>query len=214
MKIDAVDFASLLCSRLCHDVLSPVSALSNGLELLSQETDPERRQQCLELLGGSTRATVAKLKFFRLAFGAAGSLGDVVDSDEARDALEGIFAVNGRVELGWMVAEPALSKPAVKMMLNLALIAGDALVRGGQLDIGAETVPGRTEIVVRASGGQTKLDDAIRQILLGMPPHAGALAPRLGPALLVRAMATSYQGRLQVSADDPGHLMLGALIHG
>lgn len=214
MKIDAVDFASLLCSRLCHDLLSPVAALSNGLELLSQETDPDMRAQCLDLLGDSTRATVHRLKFFRLAFGAAGGVGDLVDSGDVRDALQGVFAPNRRIHLGWMVNEPELSKPAVKMMLNLALIAGDALVRGGQLDVGVEIVPGRTEIVVRASGERLMLDDPIRQTLLGMPPHPGALAPRLGPALLARAMVTSYQGRLQVSDPDPEQLLLGALLHG
>mgnify|MGYP006284661127 CR=1 FL=1 len=211
MKIDAVDFASLLCSRLCHDVLSPVAALSNGLELLSQETDAERRQDIEALLEDSTRATVNKLKFFRLAFGVAGALGDVIESHEARDAMQGVFAANRRIQLGWLVADTHLAKPAVKMMLNLALIAGDALVRGGQLDVGAELVPGRTEIVIRAEGERLVLDDPIRNTLLGMPPHPGTLAPRLGPALLARALVTSHHGRLQVSEPDGGQLLLGAV---
>ena len=79
-----------------------------------------------------------KLKFFRLAFGAAGGFADEVDTREARAAIEGLFGGDGRIQLGWMVDEPTMSKAALKVLLNLALIAGDALVRGGRLDVGAE----------------------------------------------------------------------------
>ncbi len=74
MSIAPVEFASLLCSRLCHDLLSPVGALNNGLELLADETDPEMRAKCIELLSDSARVSANKLKFFRLAFGAAGGV--------------------------------------------------------------------------------------------------------------------------------------------
>src|SRR6478609_1820946 len=139
MTITPVDFASLLCSRLCHDLLSPVGALNNGLELLADEHDPEMRQRCLDLLSESAKASANKLKFFRLAFGAAGGFGETVDTREAAAAIEGLFGDNHRVKIGWMVEEPVLPKQAIKVLMNLALIAGDALIRGGQLDIGAES---------------------------------------------------------------------------
>lgn len=72
LDLSSLDLASLLCSRLCHDLLSPVGALSNGLELLAEEKDPEMRKRCMELLEQSARTSADKLKFFRLAFGAAG----------------------------------------------------------------------------------------------------------------------------------------------
>ncbi len=56
MAISPVDFASLLCSRLCHDLLSPVGALNNGLELLADETDPAMRARCMDLLSESARS--------------------------------------------------------------------------------------------------------------------------------------------------------------
>lgn len=211
MNIDAVDFASLLCSRLCHDLLSPVAALSNGLELLAQETEPEMRQQCLDLLADSTRATVNKLKFFRLAFGAAGGFEDMVATSEMHEALEGLFAANSRLTLGWMVAEPRLSKPAMKILLNLSLIAGDALARGGRLDIGAEKRHGQTEIVVRATGEKLSLDSHIRAALLGQPA-GDALSPRLGPALLARALAEQAQGHIQLAETAAASLLLGTVL--
>eukprot|EP01035_Chromulina_nebulosa_P012523 gene12523-16688_t len=91
MSISPVDFASLLCSRLCHDLLSPVGALNNGLELLADEHDPEMRQRCLELLGESAKASANKLKFFRLAFGAAGSAGAMIDLGDAGNVANGFL---------------------------------------------------------------------------------------------------------------------------
>src|SRR5687767_6415518 len=99
----AADLASLLCSRLCHDLMSPVGALNNGIELMADESDPDMRDKCLELLGESARASANKLKFFRLAFGAAGGFGNSIDTREAHSALEGLFGPERRIELGWMV---------------------------------------------------------------------------------------------------------------
>jgi histidine phosphotransferase ChpT len=84
MSLDPVDFASLLCSRLCHDLLSPVGAMANGLELLADEKDPGMRDQVMGLLADSSTSTANKLKFFRLAFGAAGGYGDEVDTARPR----------------------------------------------------------------------------------------------------------------------------------
>lgn len=207
MNSDAVDFASLLCSRLCHDLLSPVGALNNGLELLADEHDPEMRARCLELLGESARASAAKLKFFRLAFGAAGGFGDLVDTREARAAIEGLFGDNKKVRLGWIVEEPALPKGALKILLNLALIASDALVRGGRLDIAAEG----PEIVVRAEGPRLVLDPELRDALLGHT-DAHALSPRDAAAWLAHSLASQQGGRIMVSAPAEGVLVFGATI--
>src|SRR5207244_3971174 len=147
--MNAVDLASLLCSRLCHDLMSPVGALNNGVELLADEQDPEMRARCLELLADSARASANKLKFFRLAFGAGGGFGAMIDTREAKGAIEGIYGAEKRIELGWMVAEQQLPKGAVKLLLNLAMLAGDSLVRGGRLDIGAEQGSDVLEIVIR-----------------------------------------------------------------
>lgn len=203
---DAVDLASLLCSRLCHDLMSPVGALSNGLELLADEQDPDMRDKCLDLLGDSARATANKLKFFRLAFGAAGGFGEAVDTSEAKAALEGLFAGAGRVEVGWMVEKPALPKTATKLLLNLAMIGGDALVRGGRLDVGAEQGPHGIEIAIRAEGPRIVLDPAIGATLLG---KNDAVEPRTAGAWLANALASEPGGAIQLSQEDTV-LVIGA----
>lgn len=209
--IDSIEFASLLCSRLCHDLLSPVGALNNGLELMADETDPEMRQRCMELLGDSARTSANKLKFFRLAFGSAGGFGDAVPPHEARVAIEGMFAAAGRVKIGWMVEETMLGKLAVKVMLNLALIVGDALVRGGQLDIGAEKRPGVTEIVLRGEGPKVILDPELRAALAGTLPPEG-LASRTAAAWMVRQLVTGAGGDIALSAPGEPVLLFGASI--
>ena len=206
----SVEFASLLCSRLCHDLLSPVGALNNGIELLADEQDPEMRARCLALLSESARASANKLKFFRLAFGAAGGFGDDVDTREARAAIEGLFGGDGRVQLGWMVDDGSLNKTAIKVLLNLSLIAGDALVRGGRLDVGAEKGAGVVEVVVRAEGPRIVLDAELKRALAGELGDE-AVAPRAAAAWLVHSLATETGGDVQV-AEDGGVLLFGATI--
>ncbi len=212
MTISPTDFASLLCSRLCHDLLSPIGALNNGLELLADEHDPEMRARCMELLGESAKASANKLKFFRLAFGAAGGFGEAVDTREARTAIEGLFGESKRITVGWMVEEAVLPKGAVKVLLNLALIAGDALVRGGQLDVGAETIGGHVEIVIRAEGPRIILDAELRGALAGTQGD-DPLTPRAAAAHLARAIVTDNGGSLQVSEPDAPALMFGAVFN-
>ncbi|CAN5302173.1 histidine phosphotransferase family protein [soil metagenome] len=209
MTISPVDFASLLCSRLCHDLLSPVGALNNGLELLADEHDPEMRQRCLELLSESAKASANKLKFFRLAFGAAGGFGETIDTREARAAIEGLFGANHRVNLGWLIEDPTLPKGGIKVLLNLALLAGDALIRGGQLDIGAEYHDGQVEIVVRAEGPRIILDAELRQALLGETGDA-VVTPRAAAAYLVHALVSEGGGTMQVSEAGEPVLLFGA----
>ena len=200
----SAEFASLLCSRLCHDLLSPVGALNNGLELLADETDPEMRERCMELLTESARASANKLKFFRLAFGAAGGFGDLVPSDDARVAIESLHGPDGKVKLGWMVEATALPKVSIKVLLNLALIAGDALVRGGQLDIAAEG----HEIVVRAEGPRMILDPELRNALLG-EADPDMITPRAAASWLVHMLVSDHGGSVVVSTPEAGVLMFG-----
>jgi len=203
------EFASLLCSRLCHDLLSPVGALNNGIELLADEHDPEMRARCLELLAESARASANKLKFFRLAFGAAGGFADVVDTREARVAIEGLFGGDGRIKLGWMVDEPVMSKAALKVLLNLVLIAGDALVRGGSLDVGAEKQDEGLEIVVRAEGSRIVLDPELRRVLVG-EMREDEVAPRAAAAWLAHSLVEEGGGQIQVADGEESILIIGA----
>lgn len=207
--MQAVDFASLLCSRLCHDLISPVGSLYNGVELLADENDPEMRARCMDLLADSARQTANKLKFFRLAFGAAGGFGDQVDPREAQAALEGLFGAEKRMSIHWMLGQALLSKTAIKVLLNLAMIGGDALLRGGDLHVGSEVSARGTDIVIRAEGQRLLLDSELRAALEGKA-QAADLTPRAAAAWLVHCLVQEAGGAIQVSEPEGGILLFGA----
>lgn len=206
--LSGLDFSALLCSRLCHDLLSPVGAFNNGLELMADEQDPEMRARCLDLLAESARTSANKLKFFRLAFGSAGGFGSAIPAEEARTALAGMFAAAGRVKLGWLVSEDMLEKHATKILLNLALIAGDTLVRGGQLDVGVEKHGNLLEIVVRAQGQRIVFDPEIRAALAG-ETSPEQLTSRTAAAWMVRELVAQAGGKVQLSNPDEPALLFG-----
>jgi histidine phosphotransferase ChpT len=205
-----LDLASLLASRLCHDMLSPVGALNNGLELLREEKDPEMRRRCFELLEQSANASADKLKFFRLAFGAAGGFGEMVPVAEARELITALLGDSGRIELAWAVAGETLPKAAVKTLLNLAAIGIEALVRGGTLEVGAELRNGSSEIVIRAAGPRIAFDETIGRALDGSLP-AGELSSRTAPAAMLHQLAASTGGGLQWHLGDDA-LVMGAVL--
>jgi histidine phosphotransferase ChpT len=209
-----LELASLLCSRLCHDMLSPVGALNNGLELLRDEKDPEMRRRCFELLEQSAKARADKLKFFRLAFGAAGGFGEMVPVAEPKALIEALVGDSGRIELSWALAGDALPKPAVKTLLNLAAIGIEALVRGGTLALGAELREdgsgAASEIVIRATGPRIAFDPAIGHALDGSLP-AAELSSRTAPAAMLHVLATRLGGGVQYALSDEA-LVMGAVL--
>lgn len=208
--ISQTDLAAMLCSRLCHDMLSPVGALANGLELLAVEQDPGMRARCIELLEQSARISSDKLKFFRLAFGAAGGFGEAIPIDEAKAVIEALASDAKRVTINWAIAEPSLPKPAVKVLLNLAQIALDALVRGGTLDIGAERRDGAVEIVARARGDRIAFDETVGRALQGDLDES-EVTSRTAAAHMIAVVAEEMEGGLQYKLSE-GVLVLGAVL--
>lgn len=210
MTDTAVDLAALLCSRLCHDLLSPVGAMTNGLELLADEKDPEMRKRCMELLEQSARTSADKLKFFRLAFGAAGGFGSSVGIEEPKALIDALVAGNERITIQWALGVDALPKAAVKVLLNLAHIGIDALIRGGTLDIGVESRSGASEIVVRAAGPKIAFDGDVGRALDGSLPVAD-LSSRTAPAWMLNELAKQQGGGLQFALSDEA-LVMGAVL--
>ena len=206
----ALNLASLLCSRLCHDMLSPVGALSNGLELLAEEKDPAMRERCFELLEQSARTSANKLKFYRLAFGAAGGFGDLIPVAEPRALIEALLAGKDRISVNFALGNDMLPKSAVKTLLNFALIAIDGLVRGGTIDIAAEVRDGAAEIVVRGAGPRIAFDPAIGQALEGQLASED-ISSKTAPAAMLQVMAEGLGGSVQYALTEDA-LVMGAVI--
>ncbi len=191
-------------------MLSPVGALNNGLELLEDEKDPAMRQRCLELLEQSARISANKLKFFRLAYGAAGGFGEQVPVEEAHELLVALTQGDERLTLEWATGEQTLAKPAIKVLLNLAAMGLDSLVRGGTLAVGAERNAGQTEIAIRASGPRVAFDDNIGKALEGRLAE-DELSGRTAPAHLIRLIVERDGGAVQYHHSKEA-LVLGAML--
>jgi histidine phosphotransferase ChpT len=168
------------------------------------------RQRCYELLEQSARISADKLKFFRLAFGAAGGFGETIPASEPQALIAALVGNHGRIELNWAIGAAALPKPAVKVLLNFALIAIEALVRGGTLDIAAETRGKLCEIAVRASGPRIAFDATVGRALAG-ELVASELSSRTAPAAMLHQLAAGAGGELQYALTDDA-LVMGAVL--
>lgn len=135
--LDALDLSALMCSRVCHDVISPVGAITNGLEVLEDETDEQMRGFALDLIKKSAKQASAKLQFARLAFGAAGSAGASIDLGDAQDVTEG-FIGKEKVTLSWTGPRETRPKNEVKLLLNMVLVGLTTIPRGGTLAVEIE----------------------------------------------------------------------------
>lgn len=131
---DALELAALLCSRVCHDLISPVGAIVNGLEVLDDDPKPDDREFALDLIRKSARTASARLQFCRLAFGAAGSVSAQIDLGDAQNIAKGHFE-DGKITLAWNLPRLLLPKNRVKLLLNLLVIAQQTIPRGGVLTI-------------------------------------------------------------------------------
>jgi histidine phosphotransferase ChpT len=163
ITLDSLDLAALLCSRVCHDVISPVGAIINGLEVLEDDNDASMRDFALELIGKSAKQASARLQFARLAFGAAGSAGASIDLGDAEAVARGMFQ-DDKVAFSWTSPRLLFPKNKVKLLLNLVMTATSAIPRGGSI---AVTVTGDAE-----TGAFTLVSKGLNARI---PAHAEAL---------------------------------------
>ena len=132
--LESLDLAALLCSRVCHDLISPVGAIMNGLEVMEEAKDEETKTFAMDLIKKSARTASAKLQFCRLAFGAAGSAGAQIDTGDAEKMTRGLME-DDKTKIAWNVPRVLLAKNRVKLLLNMMLIAAQSIPRGGLLTV-------------------------------------------------------------------------------
>ncbi len=170
IAIGALDLAALLCSRVCDDLISPVGAIVNGIEVLEEDKDEETKTFALDLIKKSAYQASAKLQFCRLAFGAAGSAGAQIELGDAEKAARGLLEDN-KTKLIWNLPRQLLAKNRVKLLLNMLMIGAGAVPRGGTLTV--DSVPGgEGGFVVTACGLNARLSPATAELLSGSPAQA------------------------------------------
>jgi len=154
-----LELAALISSKICHDVIGPVGAIYNGLEILDEDDNVEAQSYALEVIRNVTEQASARLQFARFAFGAAGSAGSVIDLGTAEQISRG-FIGKGKHRLIWNLPAGQMAKDQVKLLLNLIASAVTALPRGGDIEVsmmGALDAPQAFVIVCRGAGAREPL---------------------------------------------------------
>jgi histidine phosphotransferase ChpT len=196
--LEALDLAALLCSRVCHDLVSPAGAIVNGLEVLDEAKDEETKTFALNLIKKSARTATARLQFCRIAFGAAGSAAAQVDTGDAEQVARG-FIEDEKVKLIWNQPRVLLPKNRVKLLLNMLVVAGLAIPRGGTLTLDPVGSGETASFRVTAAGLNARIPPAIPTLLAGeqvdgpidshaiQPHYTGLLARACGLAVTISA---------------------------
>ncbi len=164
--LSELDLAALLCSRVCHDLISPVSALNNGLEVLEDEDDTEMRDHAMTLIAMSGKQASNKLQFARMAYGASGSSTSGLDLEEAGRILFALLE-GGKIRLDWQVPAQVAEKGFVKIILNLVLVACDTIPRGGVITVRVTLGPDHKSLSIEASGEKAKISEDVHRALFG-----------------------------------------------
>jgi histidine phosphotransferase ChpT len=203
ITLDALDLAALLCSRVCHDLISPTGAIVNGLEVLEEkESDEETKTFALDLIKKSAKTASARLQFCRLAFGAAGSAGAQIDLGDAQ-AMGRAFIEDGKIQLAWNLPRVLLPKNRVKLLLNMLIIAGQTIPRGGTLTVDPTGEGESMGFRIAAAGLNARIPQAVPALLEGtsesgtvdahaiQPFYAGLLARACGLKVDLKAEGDS-----------------------
>lgn len=197
LSLSAVDLAALLCSRVCHDIISPVGAINNGLELLDEGGADE---DAMKLIRASAANASARLQFARIAFGAAGSAGMQIDTGDAQAVATG-FLKNEKPELEWVGNRAFLPKNQVKLLLNLILVANATIPRGGKLRVELISPETNPEFTITAAGPMIRVPAKFLELHAGNRPeepidahsvqfyYTMLLALETGMAITLRASA-------------------------
>ncbi|MCJ8519665.1 histidine phosphotransferase ChpT [Pseudorhizobium tarimense] len=164
LTLDGPDLAALLCSRVCHDVISPVGAINNGLELLDEGGSDA---DALDLIRTSALNAAVRLKFARLAFGASGSVGASIDTGEAEKAAKDFAAAEKKTEVTWSGPRAIIAKNRVKLLLNLFLVAYGGIPRGGNMDVGLENPEYDAKFTITIRGRMMRVPPKFIEITSG-----------------------------------------------
>jgi histidine phosphotransferase ChpT len=206
-RIDPLELAALIASRVCHDLLNPVAAMRNGLEVLEEEKDESMRAFAMDLVRKTAIIASAKLEFARLAFGAAGSAGAEIDMVEAGRCANA-FLESEKPTLDWQVGAMMLPKAQAKLLLNLLILAANSVPRGGTVTVAAEQEGAESVLRLTAEGERAKFPAGVRGVLTeGIVPDpltAHVIQPYYA-ALLAREA-----GMAVTVSEEEGRVVIGA----
>lgn len=166
VELSELELAALVSSKICHDIISPVGAIVNGLEVMDEEVDQTMRDHAMNLIRSSAAQASAKLQFARLAFGASGSAGAEIDTMEAEKVAR-LVVEAGKHTLEWSGPPARLAKDKVKLLLNMITLALAALPRGGVLKVSILGEGDASSFEVRCQGDSARIPENLATLMAG-----------------------------------------------
>lgn len=164
--MNEIEFSALMVSRVCHDLVGPLGAVVNGLEVLEDERDAAMREDALRLVASSANQALARIQFMRIAFGAAGSAGAELDLNEVGRLVAGLLE-GGKVTLQWNVPQVHWAKNWAKLLMNATLLGADCLPRGGLVRVEASADAAAPSFSVHASGSHIRVAEEVERAIRG-----------------------------------------------
>jgi histidine phosphotransferase ChpT len=192
-----LELAALISSKICHDVIGPVSAINNGLEILDEEEDVQSKNYAMDVIRNVTETASARLQFARFAFGAAGSAGSQIDLGNAESLCRGLLG-KGKHKLVWRGPSGAMVKDKVKLLLNLIAVAPTAIPRGGEIDVSITGTLEAPSFTVRCRGVGARPPQYLGDFVNGPAPPIDAMSIQ---AYYTLRLAASSRMRLGVVKD-------------
>jgi histidine phosphotransferase ChpT len=195
-----IEFSALMVSRVCHDLVGPLGAVINGLEVLEDERDAEMREDALKLVTSSANQALARIQFMRIAFGAAGSAGAELDLNEVGRLVTGLLE-GGKIKLEWSMPHIYWAKDWAKLLMNATLLAADCLPRGGVVKVGAGSDPAKPGFKITATGQNARLTEEVEKSVRGENQPAALDARGIQP-ILTHRLSRSVNAGLTIAAKD------------
>jgi histidine phosphotransferase ChpT len=188
----------LLSSRLCHELISPVGAVNNGIELMDED-DPDFVKEAMQLIGNSARTAGRRLDFYRFAYG-SGRAGT------GRDVTLGLLE-GGKARCVWNDAVSALAVEWQRLASNMVVLAAEALPRGGEIEVSAAS--GKPGVVVKGTGDAVNLTAELRAVFDGTAATAD-LTARTVHAYYTSKLAEALGTKLTLAEPSPGSVTFTA----
>ncbi len=203
--MDDIEFSAFLVSRVCHDLVGPLGAVVNGLEVMEDERDAAMRADALKIVSSSALQALARLQFLRIAFGAAGSAGAELDVGEIGRLVGGLLE-GGKVQLNWQSPHVNWPKNWAKLLMNAALLGADCLPRGGQLDVIVSDDPAAPSFRIVATSPHARILEEVANAVRGEETHLDArgiqpyLTHKLSRDLNAGLTLTAREGAVELAA--------------
>ena len=196
----ATDLASLISSRICHDLISPIGALNTAIEVLDDTESKEMHEDALKLIKLAASEASAKLSYLRIALGTNSTSKGVMKLDKLKLITENMFNTE-KFSFNWDVSEIKLEKSIARILLNILMLSIQSIPRGGKVTIKIEEKYDKLKLVTSANGIKSRLDKQTEDAFKGIIPSE-EIDGRVIQSFFTGVLIDDLNGRIEAFKTD------------